>query len=141
MYRMTFRQLCHSLLAASVLLAPFAGADDFMSPGMTADDLLAELATPQAKLIVDLRKPVEFAVGHIPGAINIPLDELTARLDALRHDNGVLVYCINGARTRQAEPLLYNNGITNVFHLEGAFQAWLRGKHPVEKGGNRKTGW
>jgi rhodanese-related sulfurtransferase len=52
-----------------------------------------------------------------------------------------VIYCINGARTCQAEPLLYDNGITNVFHLEGAFQAWLQGKNPIVKGGVRKTGW
>jgi rhodanese-related sulfurtransferase len=141
MYRITIGRVCRSLLAMFVLFPLSAGADDFMSPGITADELQAELGSPQAKLVVDLRKPVEFAVGHIPGAVNIPLDELAARLDELRHDNGVLVYCINGARTRQAEPLLYNNDITNVFHLEGAFQAWLRGNHPVEKGGVKKTGW
>ena len=37
-------------------------------------------------------------------------------------------------------PLLFNNGIENVYHLEGAFQAWIQGKHPIEKGGVKKTG-
>ena len=101
---------------------------------MTPDEL-------QAELIVNLRKPVEFAVSHIPGAVNEPLNEPTARLNEMRHDNGILVYCINGARTRQAEPLLYNSGITNVFHLEGAFQAWLRSNHSVEKGRPKKPDW
>ena len=47
-----------------------------MSPGVSPKELQAKLGTPQAPLVVDLRKPPEFAVAHIPGAVNIPLDEL-----------------------------------------------------------------
>lgn len=124
--------------AARAIAAP---ATDFMSPGMTALQLQEKLASINAPLIVDVRKPVEFGVAHIPGAVNIPLDEIEQRLDEFRSENGVLIYCINGARTRQAEPLLYNNGIVNVFHLEGALQGWLQGQYPIEKGGVKKTGW
>ena len=53
----------------------------------------------------------------------------------------MLIYCINGVRTMQAEPLLLNYGIDNVYHLVGTFQAWIQGSHPVEKGGVKKTGW
>jgi rhodanese-related sulfurtransferase len=127
------------LLAGSRVVA--APAADFMSPGLSAMELQEKLATPAAPLVVDVRKPVEFGIAHIPGAKNIPLDEIEQRLDEFRSENGVLVYCINGARTRQAEPLLYNHGIENVFHLEGALQGWIRDKYPIEKGGVKKTGW
>ena len=126
---------------AFVVLPLLVQADGFMSPGLSPDELLARLDSPTAPLVVDLRKPVEFGVAHIPGAKNIPLDEIEDRLDELRSDTGVLIYCINGARTRQAEPLLYSNGIENVFHLEGALQGWIQGGHPIEKGGVKKTGW
>ena len=86
-----------------------------------------------------VRKPVEFGAAHIPGSKNIPLDEIEQRLDELRSDNGVLIYCINGARTRQAEPLLYSNGIDNVYHLEGALQTWISEQRPIEKGGVKKS--
>jgi rhodanese-related sulfurtransferase len=141
MYRSVIRQIFCVSAAACVLLPLFAWADGFMSPGLSPKELQAKLATPRAPLVVDLRKPPECAVAHIPGAVNIPLDELTQRLDALKHENGVLIYCINGARTRQAEPLLYGNDIDKIYRLEGAFQAWLHGKYPVEKGGKREDGW
>ena len=119
-----------------VLLLPLlAQASDFMSPGLTPAELQDRFATAEAPLVIDVRKPVEFGIAHIPGAKNIPLDEIEARIEEFRNENGVLIYCINGARTRQAEPLLYNNGIENVYHLEGAFQAWIQGKHPIDKGG------
>ena len=131
--------LCACLLA--LLLPALVSASDFMSPGLTPAQLEEKLALPDAPLVIDVRKSVEFGAAHIPGATNIPLDDIEKRLDEFRSDNGVLIYCINGARTRQAEPLLFNNGIENVFHLEGAFQAWIQGKHPIEKGGVKKTGW
>lgn len=116
-------------------------ADDFLSPGLTAMELQSRLGTPEAPLVVDLRTPAEFGVAHVPGAINIPLEELEKRLDEISTGNGVLIYCINGSRTRQAEPILYAHDFDNIYHLEGAFYAWIKGKHPVEKGGISKSGW
>jgi len=116
-------------------------ADDYLSPGLTPQELQSRLGTPKAPLVVDLRAPVEFGVAHIPGAINIPVAELEQRLDEIRGGNGILIYCINGSRTRQAEPILYAHNFDNLYHLEGAFYSWIKGKHPVEKGGIRKSGW
>ena len=48
---------------------------------------------------------------------------------------------INGARTRQAEPIVFANDINNVYHLEGAFQGWIQGQYPIAKGGVKKSGW
>ena len=121
------------------LLPSLVWSADFMSPGLSPAELQERLGSPGAPLVIDVRKPAEFGAAHIPGAANIPLDEIEQRLDEFRSDNGVLIYCINGSRTRQAEPLLYSNGIDNVYHLEGAFQAWIRERLPIEKGGVKKS--
>jgi rhodanese-related sulfurtransferase len=112
-----------------------------MSPGLTPAQVMEMLDTGQAPLIVDVRKPVEFGVAHIPGAINIPVDEIEGRLNEFRRDSGVLVYCINGSRTRQAEAILLSANIPHVYHLEGTFSSWIRDKRPIEKGGVKKSGW
>ena len=122
-----------------LLLPAYAWSADFISPGLTPAELQEKLGSSGAPLVIDVRKPAEFGAAHGPGAANIPLDEIEQRLDEFRSDNGVLIYCINGSRTRQAEPLLYNNGIDNVYHLEGAFQAWIREQLPIEKGGVKKS--
>jgi rhodanese-related sulfurtransferase len=127
-----------------LLLAVFslsALASDYMSPGLTPELLLEKLDTDKAPLVVDVRAPAEFGVAHIPGAVNIPLDEIEARLNEFKHNNGVLIYCINGSRTRQAEAILLGADIPNVYHLEGTFSGWIQGKHPIEKGGVKKSGW
>ena len=124
-----------------VVLSVIAQAADYMSPGLTPEQLLDKQGADKAPMVVDVRKPVEFGVAHIPGAINIPVDEIENRLDEFKHDNGVLIYCINGSRTRQAEAILLGADIPNVYHLEGTFSGWIQRKHPIEKGGAKKTGW
>jgi rhodanese-related sulfurtransferase len=140
MFRQPTKSYALYLLAFAVLPL-LVRADDFLSTGLSPTELLARLDSPTPPLVVDVRKPVEFGIAHIPGAINIPVTELESRIDELRHEHGVLIYCINGARTRQAEPILYANDIENVYHLDGALQGWIQGKHPIEKGGVKKTGW
>jgi len=123
-----------------ICLATLARADDFLSPGIAPTDLLERLGSEQAPLVVDLRAPAEYGVAHIPGALNVPSTELEARIEELRNAKGVVIYCLNGTRTRQAEPVLYAHDIDNFYHLEGTLQAWLQQKLPYEKGGV-KPGW
>ena len=134
------RHVLRFLLMALLPVMPQA-TDDFLSPGLTPHELQSRLGTPEAPLVVDVRAPVEFGVAHVPGAINIPIEQLEKRLNEISSENGVLIYCINGSRTRQAEPILYAHDIDKLYHLEGAFYSWIKGKHPVEKGGINKSGW
>jgi rhodanese-related sulfurtransferase len=136
--------LSQSRLAALLLFTLFSFAAqpaDYMSPGLTPEQVLERQDSDKPLLVVDVRKPVEFGVAHIPGAINIPVDEIEGRLGEFKHNNGILIYCINGSRTRQAEAVLLGADVPDVYHLEGAFTSWIRGKHPVEKGGVKKSGW
>jgi len=129
---------------ALLLLAVFsvvAQAADYMSSGLTPAQVLEKLGTDKAPLVVDVRVPAEFGVAHIPGAINIPVAEIEGRLNEFKSNNGVLIYCINGSRTRQAEAILFAADIPNVYHLEGTFSGWIQRKHPIEKGGVKKSGW
>jgi rhodanese-related sulfurtransferase len=140
--RRALRELCSAvlLLGMGTLLAH---ADDLMSPAMPAADVKAQLGTPQAPLMVDLRTPPEFAIAHLPGAVNIPVSELEKRLDEARPAEGqdLLIYCLNGSRTRQAEPLLYAHDINSFYHLEGELEGWLQKNYPFEKGGVTRKTW
>ena len=127
------RNAMRCLLTSAVLLPLLARASGFLSTGLAPETLLASMEGP--------RKPVEFGIAHVPGAVNIPLEQLEARIDELRHEHGVLIYCINGAGPRQAEPVVYANDIDKVFHLEGDLQGWIQGGYPIERGGVKKSGW
>jgi rhodanese-related sulfurtransferase len=131
------------LVLGIVLQSPVLRAADYLSPGIRPDDLKLEIDRGAPPLMVDLRAPVEFRIAHIPGAINIPLNTLEQRLDELRaaQSQGLVVYCLNGTRTRKAEPILKRHEIWPFEHLQGALEAWLKLDYPVEKGGPPATGW
>ncbi|MBI2377563.1 MAG: rhodanese-like domain-containing protein [Deltaproteobacteria bacterium] len=74
--------------------------------------------------LVDVRSPSEFASGHLPGARNIPVDELDKRVDELgAKETPVVVYCRSGARSAQAASILARAGFTSVSNL-GAMSRW-----------------
>jgi rhodanese-related sulfurtransferase len=69
---------------------------------------------------VDVRTAVEFATGHLPGAVNIPLDQLGARAGELRSEQRpVVVYCASGTRSSQAKRILARAGVAEVHDLGG----------------------
>lgn len=128
-------------LSVLSLLPAITVAAEFLSPGMSPTRLQEILTTSQAPLLVDVRAPPEYAIAHIPGAINIPLDELSGRLEEIQSHSGVLIYCFNGTRTRTAERIAAQGINGRVYHLQGAFEKWLQGGYPVEKGGPVANTW
>jgi sulfur-carrier protein adenylyltransferase/sulfurtransferase len=75
--------------------------------------------------IVDVREPREFAVGHLPGAVNIPVGELQGRMGSLPKGRVVFV-CRSGARSLNAAALASRAGVEDIAHLEGGLLAWAR---------------
>lgn len=78
-------------------------------------------------LLVDVRSASEFAAGAIPGAINIPLDELRARHDEIAGHKDVIVHCQVGLRGHNAARILTNLGY-DVANLDGGYLTWQHGK-------------
>ncbi len=72
--------------------------------------------------IVDVRRPDEYAAGHITGAVNIPIDLLPKGLDGLR-DGPVITTCSMGGRGGRAADLLDAAGRT-AFTIDGGTKAW-----------------
>jgi rhodanese-related sulfurtransferase len=74
--------------------------------------------------LVDVRSAGEFANGHLPGAVNIPVQELDRRLAEVGPRDGELIlYCRSGSRSGRAAALLRANGFTKVHNL-GPMTAW-----------------
>lgn len=74
--------------------------------------------------LVDVRTPEEFAVAHVPGAVNIPVQDLGRRMEELEpKDQPVVVYCQSGNRSGRAARLLEDAGYTKVHDL-GAMNRW-----------------
>ena len=98
--------------------------------GLTVDDMAGHLAAHDA-VIVDVRNATEWAGGHLPSAIHIPLGYLSDRLDEVPSDRPVVVHCMGGGRSAIAASLLQRAGRTNVSNMVGGFQAWQGAGLPV----------
>jgi len=79
-----------------------------------------------APLIVDVRSPEEFAAGHIPGAVNIPHDQVAERVPKIDAPRGIVLYGTVGPRVQIAEDALRDGGELRLFHLDGGLGAWER---------------
>lgn len=84
-----------------------------------------ELVTKQGALLLDVRTPEEFSAGHVDGAVNIPVQELEAKLATFpaKKDQAVVVYCHSGRRSATAAALLTKAGYAKVSDL-GAMSNW-----------------
>ena len=66
--------------------------------------------------LVDVRTPDEFAGGSVPGAVNIPLQEIDHRIDEFHGKKQIVVFCRSGSRSNQAKSLLEQAGVTNIIN-------------------------
>lgn len=71
--------------------------------------------------IMDVREAQEYALGHLKGAVNIPLSELRERMAEIPKDQPVYVHCKTGQRSYNAVLLLQNSGFNNVINIAGSF--------------------
>ena len=70
--------------------------------------------------IIDVRTPGEFIMGNVKGSINIPLDEVSSRVEEFKNIQGnVVLCCASGGRSGQATMFLQQNGISNVYNGGG----------------------
>lgn len=84
---------------------------------------------PEGLAVLDVREPVEWAHGHIAGAVHIPLGELVQRLDELP-EGQVLVVCKVGGRSGQAVGYLAQQG-HDVVNLAGGMLQWEAAGRPM----------
>lgn len=82
-------------------------------------------------LFLDVRTRAEFAFGAIPGAINIPLDELRGRIDELPRNKDIHVYCAIGLRGYLALKILTGHGFTRVTNLSGGYKTYQTATAPI----------
>ncbi len=97
------------------------------------ENALKEKIESDHPLLIDVRKPAEYASGHIPHAINIPLQILAENLDQIPKDRPVVLYCTTGYRTGMGVMTLQMLGYTNVQAFPPSIQGWKAAGEPLEK--------
>ena len=88
---------------------------------ITMDEAVDMMAKETGYIILDVRRPDEFAAGHIPNAINVPnetigTDEIAELPDK---DQLIMVYCRSGRRSKEASEKLVKLGYTNIVEFGG----------------------
>ena len=119
------------LLVAASALADSGSAES--APSITPADLQARRESGTAPTVIDVRSAEEYAAGHIPGALNIPFDQVAKRISDVAAPQGVALYCLVGPRARQGEAALLASGYERVLHLEGGLAAWQASGLPIER--------
>ncbi len=118
--------------AQSVQAEP--GAGGFEAPAIRTIDveqLDKARKDGTAKVLIDVRTPQEFAEGHVPGARNIPLDQIGAHADQLPGDEEIYLVCRSGSRSARAASVLSAKGVKTV-NVAGGTMAWLQAGKAVE---------
>lgn len=96
----------------------------------TTSDLAEALAA--GANVIDVRERSEYAEGHIPGALNVPMSELTGRVDEIDRTGPVHVVCASGNRSAAMVDVLRAHGF-DARNVVGGTSAWIRAGHPIEK--------
>jgi len=81
---------------------------------------------------IDVRRPGEYAAGHVPGAHNIPLDELPKRIGEIPPQRPLAVICAGGYRSSTAASILAAVGFRDLMNVMGGTAAWIRAGFATE---------
>ena len=114
---------------------PFSSAKDPVNiAGFVAENIMKKNMVPfywneidqigADDLLIDVRTETEYHAGSIPGAVNIPVDELRSHLLDIAIDKKIFVYCEVGQRGYLAQRILMQNGFKTVYNLSGGYSTW-----------------
>lgn len=84
--------------------------------------------------VIDVRTPGEYEMGHIPGAVNVPVEEISQAAGSWDRDARYVVYCATGARSATAVQTMQQMGFKNIDHFSAGVVAYPPDK--LQKGGN-----
>lgn len=129
------------LFAALIVISTLIGIDTMRRGGAGANQVsavqLPQLINQENAVVVDVCQPEEFGKGHIPAAINIPVDQIKEQLGQLekfrKKDQPIVLSCRSGQRASRAAAVLRKNEFKRVYTLSGGLAAWEKENLPLER--------
>lgn len=103
---------------------------------ITPQDLYGLMSNGPRLQVLDVREPWEYAQGHIPGAVLIPLGQLAGRLQELDPGQPVAAICASGNRSQSAAALLGQKGFSKVYNVLDGMNGWARAGYEMEHDGD-----
>ncbi len=103
-------------------------------PQVDATEVKKTIDTKENVILLDVRTPDEYAEGHLPGSVLMPLQTLQQNVTQFTDKSKKMyVYCRSGSRSAHAVVLLQQLGFTNVENMKGGMLAWSAKVYPVSK--------
>jgi rhodanese-related sulfurtransferase len=109
------------------------GHDVGSLPQVLVDELKDQAQENKGLQIVDVRRAAEYALGHVPGAVNHPLDRLEDEVADLDRSRPIAVICAGGYRSAAAASLLRARGFKDLRNVVGGTTAWVQAGFPVAR--------
>lgn len=117
---MDYEAFCGSLVNENT-------SDQFeIAKAISPKELAGKMEDGSDILLLDVREPHELEISQIKNSRNIPLGQLTDRLNELRDEKEIVIFCKSDTRSRRAFEILASNGIKNVKYLKGGINSWAR---------------
>jgi rhodanese-related sulfurtransferase len=95
-----------------------------MIRSLSTAELKEKLKQGEHLIIIDVREAEEVAEGMIPGAVHIPLGEITSRYNEIGRDAEIILVCRSGKRSQKAYEFLQTQGFTNLINMDGGMLQW-----------------
>ena len=129
--RMTFRTMrvprrCEEHARITKLIDYEEFCNPVQHEDITPAELNERIARGEEIVLIDVREPYEWDVGHLERARHIPMQQIPRRLDDIPRDAEVVMICRSGARSGQVQAWLRQQGFTKVRNLIGGMQRWAR---------------
>lgn len=109
-----------------------AGFETKQISQMPVDELYHRREGHEPLRVVDVRRPGEYANGHVPGAINLTLSNLEKEFSVLQQKDPIAVICASGYRSSAATSILERHGFTEVYNIVGGTNGWVSAGFPIE---------
>jgi rhodanese-related sulfurtransferase len=124
-----------SLLAAAAigLAAYSAGSSEAGYVTRTVTEVQQTVTAKEHPVVIDVREPDEFASGHVPGAVNVPLATVGTWAATQPKEAPCVVICQSGRRSVTASEILVEQGFKQVTNVAGGTAAWIEQGLPVSK--------
>jgi hydroxyacylglutathione hydrolase len=104
-------------------------------PQISVTELNEKISAQDGLQVIDVRRPPEYASGHVPHALTAPLHSLqkTFATLPLDPDQPTAVICAGGYRSSAATSILRQQGFSNLFNVTGGTTAWIAAGYPTEQ--------
>ena len=119
-------------LAGGMYAWAAAGLQSEQIAQIPVDELRSRIQEEPDLRIVDVRRPAEYASGHVPGAMNAPLPHINEYAERLEAERLTAIICASGYRSSAATSLLARRRCKNLFNVVGGTSAWVSAGYPLE---------